>query len=220
MANKLANSIGKQGKTGVKASQQWANLTLPRATQTPTLTPIHPLDKHTQRHTNKRYKRSRNPGKKLVSLRPALVARGPCSSVLLVATTALAAAVADVLVVGSSQNWQIQAGLGHRSWRKQKAENSSAATNIHTKKCWQCKNLYRRKGRKMQAADRRRQQPTKWVPTIGEGISTGSGHGGWHSTDNWNWSGPDSYLTESRDISTRNFPTKQCFIINNIKKFL
>lgn len=53
MANKLANSIGKQGKTGVKASQQWANLTLPRATHTPTLTPLHPYT-HTpigQTHT-------------------------------------------------------------------------------------------------------------------------------------------------------------------------
>jgi len=95
---------------------------------------------------------------------------------LFVSLAAVATAV-DVLVVGSTQNWQIQADLGHRSffWRKQNAENFSTAEgggrkgqsgdDKHTKKCWQCKNLYRRKGRKMQAADKRMEKPTKWVPT-------------------------------------------------------
>jgi len=45
------------------------------------------------------------------------------------------------------------------------APENGKSGDKHTKKCCQCKNLYRRKGRKMQAADKRREQPTKWVPT-------------------------------------------------------
>jgi len=61
LANKLANSDGKQGKTGVKPSQQWEKLNsaASHAHTNPTEMP-------------RRYKRSPNPGKKLVSLRPAL----------------------------------------------------------------------------------------------------------------------------------------------------